>query len=109
MPTTMSTAASESETKPESKPKLLPETRKLDALFFVAPAMHDARYSVSLSAKDCLSITPAMIAPDGEAVPIEKGQRADGFLVRRKMGQPREMVKRFFIHWGNIADVRYSE
>lgn len=94
---------------PEQKSQPLPEARRISSVTFVAPTLHDARSAVSVDNKTCLSITPALLMPDGDCAPIKEGQRADGLMIRRRITQPKEHVIRDFIPWANVANVRYAE
>jgi hypothetical protein len=58
------------------------------------------------------SITPARIEADGTAVAIDKGQRADGLLLKkfthnRMNGQ--KYIEQEFTPWANVRGVQYGE
>lgn len=92
-----------------AKPQKLPETRRINGLDFCNATFVDARMSVSIGDRTCLSITPVIMLPDGDLVGIEKGQTPVGMLVRRRMTAPHEHIARHFIPWVNIARVSYAE
>ena len=94
---------------PASASATLPEGRKLHALTFREVVSFDSRASVAIGAHGVLSIEPAVIVSGGDWVGTDKAQRADGFGIRRKVGQPRERIVRSFVPWANIADVSYGE
>lgn len=62
--------------------------------------------------RNCDSLIPARLEPDGTAVSISSGQRADGLLVRRKVQNlnTREFhVDQVFIPFANIRGLLYGE
>jgi hypothetical protein len=92
-------------------PKLPPQTRLISVSFlqsvhFLGESM-SARLASgfgfgggALAAVD--SITPARLDFDGQAVPIEKGQRADGLLLMRKGAK-------CFVGMVNVGEIAYGE
>lgn len=92
----------------EVAPPPLPEGRKLASVTFNKAVSFAANMSVAVGVT-CLSIQPARLEADGDCVVIEKGQRADGVLIRQSKGHPRPRVQRMFVPWSNIADLGYGE
>lgn len=57
------------------------------------------------------SIVPARMESDSRAVPLEKGQRADGFLVRKQItnsGTHEVHVAQVMVMYSNVREVQYG-
>lgn len=92
-----------------AKPEALPEGRKLLGATFVNVVSFDARGSVAIGSNGVESMEPARLEVNGDWVGIDKGQRADGIGIRRRVGQPRPRIVRSFVPWANITDLSYGE
>lgn len=101
----------------EPKPKLqIPiedvyaEPKGIQAAHFVnSVPFIDERQSCSIGL-NCDSILPARLEVDGSAVVIDKGQRADGLVIRRKFhnrGLNTRSIAQVFVPWANIRGVQY--
>lgn len=58
------------------------------------------------------SIAPARLEPDGTAVTISTGQRADGLLLRKKqlnLGTREYAIEQHFVPFANIRGLTYGE
>lgn len=61
--------------------------------------------------RNCDSIVPARLEPDGTTVAIDRGQRADGVRLRRKVDnlQTREsFMDQVFVPWANVIGLQYG-
>lgn len=58
---------------------------------------------------NCEALSPAHLGPDGMPLAVDKGQRIDGFLMVRRIGNGMtSTLKRYFIPWSNITEVQYE-
>ncbi len=62
--------------------------------------------------RNCDSIVPARLDCDGSAIAIDKGQRADGLLVRRKVHDRTtntRYVDQVFVPFANVRGLQFGE
>lgn len=91
--------------------EVVTECTKLATAHFVNAAAFDGvNQSVSVP-RNADSIVPARLEPDGTAVAISSGQRADGIVIRRKVtvrSNNTKLVVQSFVPWANISSLQYE-
>lgn len=83
------------------------ELKLVGATFKEAVAFGGTSTSVSLQ-RNCDALYPARLEADGSPVAIDKGQRADGLVLRRKAAPPR-LEQMAFVPWANVSELQYGE
>ncbi len=93
----------------KSEPKL--HGRLTGAVFINSIAFAGQASSVAIG-RNCDSIVPARLEADGMPVTIDKGQRADGLLIRRRAqnrATNKSFVEQTFVPWANVGETQYGE
>jgi hypothetical protein len=88
-----------------------PCTRLVSATFVHSVAFGGESQSVQIG-RNVDSLVPGILSADGSAVGIEKGQRADGIILRQRYYDRvtgRRMIRQDFVPWANIRSLSYGE
>ncbi len=97
---------------PETKKSLKQRTR-LSGFAVVESITFGGQELVSVTiGRNTDTIEPARLEPDGAAVVIDKGQRADGVLLRKKctnLGTREEYLDQYFVPFANIRGFSFGE
>ena len=88
-----------------------PQTKLVSCTFVNSVAFGGESQSVQVG-RNVDSITPARMEGDGVPVGVDKGQRADGVLLRMKRHDRvtgRKYVAMDFVPWSNIRSLSYGD
>lgn len=99
--------------KPTEKPEVVTVHTRIVSAHFVETAYFDGTETASAAiGRNCSLIAPARIEADGSAIAIDKGQRADGLLLRgnaKTSAQGKRYQAQAFVPWANVKSVAYGE
>lgn len=93
------------------EPEAIRHNKLVAVHFLQSVAFAGQSFSVRIPAT-ADSIVPAVIQLDGTPTAIDKGQRSDGLLIRKRShdGQKNQWtVKQTFVTWANVGELVYAE
>lgn len=97
--------------KPTAPLEVSIECTKLVSAHFVNAVPFDGVVQSASVPRNADSIVPARLEPDGTAVAISSGQRADGILIRRRVtvrSNNTKLLAQSFVPWANISGLQYE-
>lgn len=105
------TPQQQAEAQPKDKqPEYKPQTKLCAAYFVDSVPIEGEQTSVSIG-RNCDGLYPARLEGDGSVLVVDKNQRADGLLIRRKvrnLATHERWLVQVFVPWSNVRALQYE-